>query len=155
METRFGLTRIEIDAVHLDRGLSEVEEADWRIAVQRSYRELHRALGRGESVVWDSASLTRAERDRIRATGERLGVEVLLIYVATADDERQQRRLENLVSGERIDVPELHFEAARQAFEIPGADERPIRYSGEQPVAEWLEMVIAPLIEAAEVERQA
>ncbi len=152
IEARFGITRIEVDAVHLERNLKDVREADWRIAVQRSYRRLIEALSSGDSAIWDTANLTRAERDRMRRTGARSGANALLIFVDTTDAERGRRRIANLVSGDRVDVPELAFENARAAFEPPADDEDSIRFRSNVPIDEWLTEIIAPLIAANEME---
>ena len=152
IEARFGITRIEVDAVHLERKLTEVREVDWRIAVQRSYRRLIETLSSGESAIWDTANLTRAEREGIRRTGARLGANALLIFVDTTDSERLRRRTANLVSGYRVDVPEPAFENARQAFEPPAENEYPIRFTSDESIDEWLTEIITPLIAANEME---
>ena len=152
IEARFGITRIEVDAVHLERNLADVREADWRIAVQRSYRRLIETLSSGDSAIWDTANLTRAERDRMRRTSARLGANTLLIFVDTDDAERRKRRMANLVSGDRVDVPEPAFENAREAFEPPADDEYPIRFLSDESIDEWLTEIIAPLIAANEME---
>jgi predicted kinase len=152
LEARFGLVRIEIDEVLRARGLDIEREDAWRIAFQRSFRRLHHALAAGTSVVWDAASLTRQQRDRIRATGEAYGACVYLIYLATSDHERDRRRRANLRSGERIDVPKAAFDDARQAFEVPTEDEDLIRFTPDVNLDEWIEHTIAPLIAATEME---
>jgi predicted kinase len=152
LEARFGLVRIEIDEVLRARGLDIEREDAWRIAFQRSFRRLHHALAAGTSVVWDAASLTRQQRDRIRATGDVYGAAVSLIHVATSDEERDRRRIANLGSGERVDVPKAAFDEARQEFEIPADDEHPIRFTPDLNLDDWIEKAIAPLIAAAEME---
>lgn len=152
MEARFGLVRIEIDEVLRRRNLDFGTDDAWRIAFQRSFRRLHRELGAGASVVWDSASLTRAQRRRIRATGERYGADVYLIYVATGDEERERRRIANQWLGEREDIPRGAFDEAGAAYEPPAEDEHPIRFDASQPIDTWLDMTIAPLMNADETE---
>jgi predicted kinase len=152
MEARFGLVRIEIDEVLRRRNLDFGKDDAWRIAFQHSFRRLHRELGAGASVIWDSASLTRVQRLRIRATGERYGAAVHLIYVATGDEERERRRFANQRVREREDIPRDAFDEAGAAFEPPSDEERPIRFDASQPIGIWLEMTIAPLMNAAETE---
>jgi predicted kinase len=152
LEARFGLVRIEIDDVLRARGLDIEREDAWRIAFQRSFRRLHHALAEGSSVVWDAASLSRRQRGRIRATGEAYGASVYLIHAATSDEERERRRLANLRSGERVDVPRAAFDEARQAFEVPADDEDPIRFTTDLHLNEWIEHTVAPLIAATEME---
>lgn len=147
---RFGLVRIEIDA-HLEPGPDgELGDREWRNAFQRSFRALHRALAQRDSVVWDSASLSRLQRDRIRATGEQYGGEVVLIYVATAEVERRRRKAANLTSGHRIDVPNADFEEAQRVFEPPEDDEWAIVFEEYEPMDDWIEREIAPWFAAQE-----
>lgn len=150
LEERFGLVRIEIDASLVPGSNGEFGERQWRIAVQRSFRALHLALNRGDSVVWDSASLTRLQRGRIRATGERYGAEIALIHVATPETERRRRKTANLDSRNRLDVPDKDFEEAQRAFEPPTDDERALIFDGIEPMDEWNDREIAPLFAAQE-----
>lgn len=146
---RFGLTHIEIDRVHGERGVgSGISDDDWRIAVQRSYRRLHEALARGESVVWDTAAAKRDQRQRIRHAGERHGASVRVIHVATGEADARGRLEANRISGERADVPESDFASIVREFEAPGVDETPLFYRPEVPVDEWIEREIAPLVSA-------
>jgi predicted kinase len=150
MASRFSIALIEIDGVHRERELEAVEVRDWQIAFQRAFRRLHRSLSAGQSVVWDAASLTRAQRDRIRSTGVRYGADIQLIYVDTPYEERVRRRNANLITHARVDVPIEEFDAASSHFEVPSADEHPIRMSNQDRVEAWLDQTIAPRLRAAE-----
>jgi predicted kinase len=155
---RFGFEHIEIDQVHEDRGFvpgidRQVTDEDWRAAFQRSFRRLHAVLSAGESVVWDTASYRRAQRERIRGVAARYGADAHLIYVATPEPEARRRLERNRRTGERWDVPDESFFEVAHDFEIPGPDEHPIPFRPGMSIDRWLEEAIAPLIDAADKEQ--
>ncbi len=152
MAARFGLTRIEVDEqLPLDPGATIADDA-WRVAFQRSFRALHRALARGESVVWDSATLSHAQRRRISEIGQQYGHCVTLVFLDTPDNERMRRRDENRMTELRIDVPDAEFEQAARAFEPPQHNEPHVRWDGQGDPARWLEATLKPMISVVEME---
>jgi predicted kinase len=159
MSERLGIEHIEIDQVHEARGFipgtdRTVTDDDWRAAFQRSFRRLHAVLAAGDSAVWDTASYRKAQRERIRAVGERYGASVYLIHLATPAAEARSRLEQNRQTGQRWDVPDDNFFDVLRDFELPGPEEQPIRFLPDLPIEPWLEATIAPLIDAAAKEQQ-
>ena len=158
LSERFPLEHIEIDQVHEQRGVvpgqgRRVADEDWRAAFQRSFRRLHAVLAAGGSVVWDTASYRRAQRERIRGVAARYGATAHLIYLATPEAEARRRLERNRETGERRDVPDDNFFEVALDFEVPGPDEDPILYHPQTPIGQWLDETIAPLIDAADKEQ--
>lgn len=149
---RFDLEHIEIDQVHVERGVlahegNYLDERDWLVAFQTSYRRLMRLLDQGRSVVWDATSYYRAQRDRVRRVAEAHRARVALIYLDTPAEVTRARIDRNRVVRSRWDIPDDDFTSISLAMEPPGDDERPIRYSPEFPIDEWMTTTIAPLVD--------
>jgi predicted kinase len=146
LAARFDLVHIEIDQVHAERGVETLDDDDWLAAFQTSYRRLIRTLDAGRSVVWDATTYYRAQRDRVRKVARTHGATAVLIFVDTPSSIARSRLERNRVVRTRWDIPDDAFSSISRALEPPGADERPLRYSPEISIDDWLTSTIAPLL---------
>lgn len=146
---RFELAHIEIDQVHVERGVlaherGHLDDRDWLTAFQISYRRLIRLLDQGRSVVWDATSYYRAQRDRVRRVAGEHGARVALIYLDTPEEMARARIERNRVVRSRWDIPDDAFTSLSLALEPPTADEDPIRFAPEDDLDDWMNRQIAP-----------
>ena len=117
---------VVLDAINHERGLGlagwTISADDWRRTYAEAYRQISTHLAGGRSVIFDHANLTRAERDQVRAIGQRAGAQVQFLYVAVSEAVVRQRWRTNRQTGERYDVPDEMFELAMRAFQAPDGE---------------------------------
>jgi predicted kinase len=149
LASRFDLVHIEIDCVHVERGVlahegNHIDDQDWLAAFQTSYRRLMRLLDQGRSVVWDATSYYRAQRDRVRKVAAAHGARVALIFLDTPEAVARARIERNRVVRSRWDIPDDDFTSLSLALEPPTADEHPIRFAPDDDLDDWMNETIAP-----------
>ena len=150
LAVRFGLVHVEVDAALIEQGFivgsRRPEKADWLAAYTTSYRRLDAALAEGRSAVWDATSYRRVQRDRIRRIAGQRGATTSVVHLATPAAMALGRRDRNRSLRTRPDVADEDFTMVANDWQPPGDDESPLVYHPATPLADWLEMTIAPLI---------
>lgn len=132
---------IGLDDINEERGLrggegipGEEWERTRRIAIER----LARILSAGRDVVLDDTLCFRWLRDRYAAEAKRHTARFVLIYVSTALSEIYSAMAHNDISHQRAPISSEVFQDHAISFEVPTADERPLIYSRNVPIEEWL-----------------
>lgn len=113
-------------------------DEDWERIQKLSREEIRKLLADGNSVVYDDISLTKADRDLLRALAVECGADAVVIYLDTPKGLRDQRQKINLETGERHDVPEHILEWGQSLLELPKEDEHPIIFTPETNEKQWL-----------------
>jgi predicted kinase len=90
-------------------------------------------------VIFDAASLTRRQRDDLRAIAARYGACVRVIWLDVLEEVVVARWRLNRETGERYDVRYDDFAQVLTSFEAPGKDENVLRYDQSEPLAERIE----------------
>jgi predicted kinase len=152
---QLGIAHVEVDALHaangLRAGIDPIERADWIAAYQRGYAELEALLPEGRSVVFDAVSYRRLQRNRVRRVAERLGVPATVVLLDVSVDQARSRLERNRLTRERVNVPMESFLEVAGGMQWPDPDEAVIRYSPDEPLAEWVERVVRPMLTGATV----
>jgi predicted kinase len=95
-------------------------------------------LRNGDSLVDASRNFRQAERDRARALADRVGVEIVLVYVDTPEAVVRQRWAENRDKKTRRDVSDRAFEEIISVMEPPSAGEKALVYHHDDCIERWL-----------------
>src|SRR3982750_2369507 len=68
LASRLGLKQASVDSEIIKGGydVGKMDQDDWNAVYSRAYDKLELYLSKGDSVVFDGASLTRHERDNLR-----------------------------------------------------------------------------------------
>lgn len=155
LAAELGIAHVEVDALHARNGfrpgIDPIERSDWIAAYQRGYAELEAHLRAGRPSVFDAVSFRRLQRNRVRRVAERLGVPATLVLLDVTADEAWARMERNRFTRERVDVPIESFREVAEGMQWPESDEAVIRYSPGEPLPDWVERVVRPLLVAAEV----
>jgi predicted kinase len=150
LAAELGIAHVEVDAPHtrhgLRPGLDPIERADWIAAYQRGYAELESVLREGRSAVFDAVSYRRLQRNRVRRVAERLGVPATVVLLDVSADEARARLERNRFTRERVNVPMADFLEVAEGMQWPDPDEEVVRYSPDEPLADWVERVVRPLL---------
>jgi len=132
LKQRCGFEVVSIDAIKTEHGLRDVWQdmaaGDWQDIFDESFLLIRQALGRGNSVIHDSANQTRESRDQLRAIAQELGVPAQVIFVDVPPELAWQRWQANKDSKERMNLPEWAINAAMTNYEPPGKDEGVVTY---------------------------
>lgn len=153
LAAQLGVAHVEVDALHardgLRPGIDPIARADWVAAYRRGYAELEDALRADRSAVFDAVSYRRLQRNRVRRVAERLGVPATVVLLDVSADEARARLERNRFTGERVDVPMADFLEVAGGMQWPEPDEAVIRYRPDEPLAEWVERVVRPMLAPA------
>ena len=109
-------------------GLSDVEML---IVAEELCRQL---LGRGYNVVFDFLNHTRDLRNRFRHIAEQLSVPCVIVYLDPPQEviqTRQQFHMGGIETEGRTKIPWEVVETIRSEFQVPKAEGRIVRISGE------------------------
>jgi predicted kinase len=100
---------------------------------------LGRILSAGRDVVLDDTLCFRWLRDRYAETARYHAAQFVLIYVSTPLSEIYNARVRNDAVRQRAPIREEVFQAHVSRFEVPADDERPLSYSRDLPLQQWLD----------------
>lgn len=132
-----GITRIDLDAINLERGLGPnagaISPQEWDATYIRSYKWLEELLDRGSSVIYDATNFTRAQRDQLRAIAQHYRAKTSVIYVNVPTYEARNRWQMNRVTGARYDVRDEDFAQVVDNFEAPDEERDMIEYNQSLP----------------------
>jgi len=145
LERQLGIALVELDAINSARGVGLHGEAispeEWDETYAEAYRQLDALLAAGQSVLFDAASFTKAQRDFLRTVAGKRGASSLVIYLDVSEVEARQRWLQNRAVGARYDVRNEDFAQVVNFFEPPGQEEQAVYYRPSQPADEWIQVV--------------
>ncbi|SRR6266700_2072957 len=142
LERQLGIALVELDAINKARGIGLHGEAispeEWDGTYAEAYRQLDAFLAAGQSVLFDAASFTKAQRDSLRALAGKHRASSLVIYLDVSEAEARQRWLQNRATGARYDVRDEDFAHVVNFFEPPAQEEHAVYYRPSQPADEWI-----------------
>lgn len=130
-----------LDDINAERGLRGGEGIpceEWEKTSQIAVERLEAVLSSGRDAVLDDTLCFRWLRERYAAVARRHRATFLLVHVATPLSEIHDAIATNEVSLQRNPILAEVFEEHVNSFEIPGDDERPLRYTRSLPVEEWI-----------------
>jgi predicted kinase len=113
-------------------------DEDWEKVIQMSKEKVRETLRRGESVVFDDISLKYSDREVLRQLAKECGAQTVLVYLDTPKEMREERRLKNLETKERHDVPEHIIDWGVGELQAPQEDEHPLIFRPEDSMEDWL-----------------
>ena len=142
LERQLDIALVELDAINTARGVGLHGEAispeEWDETYAEAYRQLDTFLAAGQSVLFDAASFTKAQRDFLRTLAGKRGSSSLVIYLDVSEAEARQRWLQNRATGARYDVRDEDFAQVVNFFEPPTPEEQAVCYRPLQPADEWI-----------------
>lgn len=115
-----------------------VSDAQWTLIHQEAERRAAQRLTAGSSLVYDTTSFTRRQRQELRNLAAQCHAEAVLIFVSISRAEAWQRWNQNNRIQERFAVPEDDFGMVADNFEVPGSDEPHLVYEAGQNLADWV-----------------
>lgn len=143
---RLGFARVDMDEINTRKGMGLHGEAivqeEWDDTYAESYRQLDQLLQAGQSVLFDAANFTKAQRDYLRTIAAKHGASAQVIYVDVSETEARERWLQNRITQQRYDVRDDDFAYVVTYFAVPTPDEHVLRYHPSQTVDEWIEQVL-------------
>jgi predicted kinase len=150
MAERLGVVHIELDSFHEEqgvdlRGKSPTRE-DWIEAYRRSFRKLDKVLAEGRSAVFDATSYRRVHRQRLDRIASKYEVPTTLIYLDVDAEQAKRRRDENRATMDRPNVDDHGFALVSGEMQIPGTDEAALIYQPSEPLDDWIEQTLRPLM---------
>lgn len=144
MAAQDGLTIVAIDAINDERGLgidaAPISPEEWDGTYAEAFHRLDATLAAGESVIFDAASFTRAQRDDLRRVAARHGARARVLWVDVPQAVATERWRRNRETGERYDVRDEDFAQVVERFEPPTPDEDVLRYDSSLPLDGWLKI---------------
>jgi predicted kinase len=150
MAARLGVVHIELDSVHGERGLDLRGESptreEWIEAYRRSFRKLDKVLAEGRSAVFDATSYRRVHRQRLDRIASKYEIPTTLIYLDVDEERAKRRRDENRATMDRPNVDDDGFALVSNEMQIPGADEAALIYQPSEPLDDWIEQTLRPLM---------
>ena len=130
-ETKFNLFGVDIKD-------DDLSKADWDRVYDETYKLIERYLKSGKTVIHDSGNFTRHERQLARQIADKLGIDIITIYVDTPEVIARQRLLENRKTKVRFDVTDKAFKEAIQEMEVPTSDENPLVFHNNDSIDRWI-----------------
>ena len=142
LAARFGIERISLDDINTARGLHGgrgMTDAQWEETSAIAVESLGKLLSSGQSVVLDDTLSHRFLRDRYRKVAASFGATFVLVFMDTAMAEIEARMARNRQSRVRQGIRRSVFDAHRDRFQFPTADEHPVRFTCGADIDKWLE----------------
>jgi len=146
LANRLGSVRIDLDEVKTDLfgddiKDTQIQQEGWDRVYQDMYQQIEESLATGKTIISDAGNFTKRERDLVRKIGEKMGVEVLTVFVETPVDVAWKRLQENRKTNLRFDVTDEDFNSTVAEMEPPTVGERHLVYSYGQSVEEWTDQL--------------
>ncbi|WP_212827295.1 ATP-binding protein [Catellatospora sp. TT07R-123] len=140
----FGYASVDDEITSGGRDVTTMDQRDWNDVYARAFEKLEAMLRAGRTVVFDGASLTRAERQSLRDTAQQCGAEPVLVYVDTPPEVAEARRRQNMTTQKRAHLHDETMSKALSMFEEPTAVERPVVYNADLDLDRWVAENIRP-----------
>jgi predicted kinase len=141
--SQLGYTRIDLDETKFSLFGNDVKDATinkagWNQVYEAMYEQIANALQAGQSVINDAGNFTLPERNEVRAIGEKLGIEVVTVFIDTPADIAWQRMQSNRQHPSRFDVTDADFESAVEEMAQPSDTEKHLVYDGRTEPKRWI-----------------
>lgn len=144
--TRLGFARVDMDEINTRKGVGLHGEAivqeEWDRTYAESYRQLDQLLQAGQTVLFDAANFTKAQRDYLRSIAAKHEAATQVIYLDVPEAGARQRWLQNRITNQRYDVRDDDFAHVATYFDVPTPDEHVLRYHPSQSIDEWIEQIL-------------
>lgn len=135
---------VDPDGVAHERGIGvegeTVSDAQWVLIHQEAKQRAAQILTAGRSLVYDTTSFTRQQRQELRSLAVQHNAEPVLIFVSVSREEARQRWHQNNQTQKRFAVHEDDFNMVADNFEPPGSDEPHLIYRAGQDILQWLRL---------------
>lgn len=141
---KFGHVEVDVDetkellfgtAITDDEALTH---ADWVRIYDETDDIIAMVLRENRTVVDASRNFRRAERENARQLAQQNQAAVITIHVDTPEQLTRQRWQENKQSKTRRDMTDQQFTDVLNAWEEPSDDERPLIFTYDQDISDWL-----------------
>ncbi len=133
---------VDPDSVAHERGIGVegemVSDAQWVLIHQEAEQRAAQMLIAGSSLVYDTTSFSRQQRQELRDLAVQHNAELVLIFVSVSYAEARQRWNQNNQTQERFTVHEDDFNMVADNFEPPSSDEPHLMYRAGQDMMQWL-----------------
>ncbi len=143
VERQLGFARVDMDAINTARGVGlhgkRISPEEWDRTYAESYRQLDEYLKAGQSVLFDAANFTKAQRDHLRTIATKQEASSQVIYLDIPESEARQRWKHNRVTYQRYDVRDEDFDHVATYFEPPAQEEQVLCYHPSQSLDEWIQ----------------
>lgn len=142
MSELLGCSLVQLDAINDELGVglagAPILPREWEATYNEFHARTSRWLHKGETVICDAASFTRAQRDVLRGIAAQAGASASVIYVRVSPDVAAARWRQNRIQPSRGDVSDENFAYVLDNFESPASDEVVLLYDGSRRVDEWV-----------------
>lgn len=140
---KLGFIKVDLDEVKFQLFGNSIKDEDidqkgWNKIYQRMYGLIEKHLKDGKTVIQDAGNFTKSERSVVRDIAEKLGVEVITIFVATPEHIAKERLLANKQKLNRFDITLASFQSAAQEMQIPQDDENVVMYDMQSDIDDWI-----------------
>lgn len=140
---RLGFKSVNIDKIKKELGYDatdddHVPDSIWDKIFKEIDKRVIKYLKDGNSVLTETAWVTKEWRDKARKSPLKEGFPTKVIYVTISTEVARQRLYRNRQIKERFDLPDKIFEESVRDFEIPTEDEDVIIYDQSIPLDKWI-----------------
>jgi len=140
---KFGHPQVDVDDVKQELHGPDIDDEvlsadEWTRIYRETDDRIVVSLRNGPSVVDASRNFRQRERDHARAIVDRVGAEVVLVYVDAPETLVRRRWAENRVKQTRRDVSDRGFEEIISVMELPTAREQALVFHHEDRIESWL-----------------
>ncbi len=122
-----------------------LSDEQWAGIHQEAEQRAGALLRAGESIIYDTTAVTRAERNALRQLAFACGAYPILIYVKIDREEALRRWEANKQTRERFLVHLDDFNMVADHFQPPAPDEAPLIYRSGEDISAWIQANIPPL----------
>ncbi|HEU5377913.1 MAG TPA: AAA family ATPase [Ktedonobacteraceae bacterium] len=137
-----GFDIVDPDAISHEMGLGLHGEflstAQWDGIHSEAERRARNKLKEGKSVLYDTTSYTKGQRDRLRHVAEESDATAKVLYTKISREEAYQRWQTNNLTKERFIVHIDDFNSVADNFEPPSENENAIIYTTGENISDWI-----------------
>lgn len=140
---RFGYEIVDVDDTKVllygsDSKDEELKPEQWIKIYSDTDKQIETYLQSGKTVVDASRNFKKVERDKIKSIVEKLGFEVITIYIDTPESVARERLTVNRKNKSRRDTADKDFEEIIQVIEPPNSDEKHLVFHYEEDINIWI-----------------
>lgn len=149
---RLSIEIVDPDRVSHEMGLGRngefLSDSQWRTIHKEAERQARVLLRSNNSLVYDTTSFTREQRDELRALAISESAIPVVIFVNTPREEARKRWAHNNMAKDRFAVHEEDFNMVAEEFEEPSPEELHLQLNFGDDVATWIEDIVVPIYNA-------
>ncbi len=113
----------------------------WEFIRKVAKDKIAKALGNGESVVYDDTNPRFEHREEMRNIAKNLGYGTVVVYVNTPIEIIRQREQANRISPNRHEVEPTNFQETVDQMETPGPGENVLEFTPNTNLDEFLKTI--------------